>query len=324
MANINIAFAFDSRVLKIFYVALASLLKNRGACHYDVYIVTPASVTEDEKKGISEFARGMDKSSRVVFLDPPDLSEILSDELLRFGEGAWWRIGLYKILPESVKSVIYMDHDVIVRGALDELASLDFGGAYVAVKMGQTLERKGSVGFDKYIRELWKNGETFNSGVMVFNLDAWRERDLYKEFVPLKDLDLLSDQERLNIVCRGKTLALDPEKYNITVNKTSAQNVIWHYPGDVKPWDFANQSLDKTRGWWEYARLTPFYQDFKDDFERMNLYVMQKNSRVAAVVPPASVSYSVLGLPILRAKTFRDKTTFRVLGLPVFKIKRKR
>jgi len=42
--NINIAFAFDERVVKYAAVAIASLLKNRGDFHYDIYTVVPDTV----------------------------------------------------------------------------------------------------------------------------------------------------------------------------------------------------------------------------------------------------------------------------------------
>jgi len=185
-----------------------------------------------------------------------------------FGDAAYWRIKLCQILPPELKYCIYTDYDVLFLKPLDELANIDFGNKWVAV-VGNKCFKHNEKNWEKYFKEISEAGQEFNSGVMVFNLEQWRAQEVWKKFIPLKEMDFAcAEQPRLNIVCFGHNVMLDPIKYNAWGGEDIEQTcVILHFAGhDTKPWKGCPSECKKL--WWEYAKITPFYGILKDEYLR--------------------------------------------------------
>ncbi len=83
------------------------------------------------------------------------------------------------------------------------------------------------------------------------------------------------DQDILNYVHWEKIGYVDPYEYNLfariahnenmTYQTVKEQTYIIHYAGD-KPWNSTNVHYDIERLWWDYAKLTPFYAEFLEEF----------------------------------------------------------
>ncbi len=118
----------------------------------------------------------------------------------------------------------------------------------------------------------------FNSGVMLLDLALWRREGLTKQCVELVRRHgaalLCADQTVLNVVLRGRYLAL-PAQFNRLTYPSSraidadATGSVWHLVGQPKPWallgEFFNQQaplfkrhLDRTAlaGWRSYHHLS--------------------------------------------------------------------
>jgi len=257
---INVAFGFDGRFARQTAVAIASLLANsKNRCAYNIHCVVDDSVTREFKEACTAMVREMAPGSTLVFLEANrDFDHCPTGNLPIYPVAVYFRLMLPNLLPE-LGEIIYADADVIFCRDLIELADLDLGDHLLA----GVRERA-----DGYI----------NSGLTVMNLDRLRQEKIYEAWTKearLKDYRY-PDQDILNITCRGRILYL-PVKYNffhsmyhnfyrrggITPrdhHELKYAVVMVHYAScSPKPWLEKRFYLSKL--WWEYARLTPFYEE---------------------------------------------------------------
>ena len=160
-------------------------------------------------------------------------------------------------IPQFVEEnrAIYLDSDVIVRGSLDALFSEDLGDFPMAAVEDDL------------------TSDSFNAGVMLIDVDAWRAEGVTEKLFELTNQfheSSFGDQGILNILFQKRWKKL-PQKYNFMVGMdTVARNyqiVSWyqdslvaekeaeiiHYTGE-KPWYGIN--LNRFRNeWWFYYGL---------------------------------------------------------------------
>ena len=160
-------------------------------------------------------------------------------------------------IPQFVEEnrAIYLDSDVIVRGSLDALFSEDLGDFPMAAVEDDL------------------TSDSFNSGVMLIDVDVWRTEGVTEQLFELTNQfheSSFGDQGILNILFQKRWKKL-PQKYNFMVGMdTVARNyqiVSWyqdslvaekeaeiiHYTGE-KPWYGIN--LNRFRNeWWFYYGL---------------------------------------------------------------------
>lgn len=165
---------------------------------------------------------------------------------------------------KNISKVLYIDGDIIIKKNIATLFETDISNYLLAAthdfwKTIDEYNHKGKSSFAEFY---------FNSGVMLINLDAFREKDipnkLWDEKIKQSSLkkSSLMDQNVLNAVCKDNVLKL-PIKYNCNVAFSDFPNVdlinsvfstkynstadliedavILHYVGKHdKPWKYTN------------------------------------------------------------------------------------
>jgi lipopolysaccharide biosynthesis glycosyltransferase len=254
---VSLAFGFDSGFARPTGVAIASLLANsKDRCSYNIYCVVDDSVTPDLKAQLAEMVKTLDRESALIFLEANrDFDQAQRGS---WSLGVYYRLMLPALLPE-LDDVIYADGDVVFCRDLLELADLDLGENLVA----GVLDGPGG-----YI----------NSGFLVLNLARLRREKTYEVWVEesRRVCYQFPDQDLLNATCRGRILYL-PIKFNFSFRNVylfhcgdfipspdrhdlKYDTVVVHYAARPKPWRDETRVLSGL--WWEYARLTPFYEYF--------------------------------------------------------------
>lgn len=191
---------------------------------------------------------------RIVFHKVDD--EVLKSCPVRRGDyvsvTAYLRCFLPAILPTSVHKVLYLDSDLVVLGPLRALWDVDLNDKALAA-----VEDSSSGSPEPLVRlRLPDNYTYFNSGVMVMNLDYWREHNILKRLMQYLDEfhDRIkeNDQDLLN-VCLWKNRILLPLRWNMqsgflkhrpgcrryALMKSREEvrhTVIAHFVGKKKPW----------------------------------------------------------------------------------------
>jgi lipopolysaccharide biosynthesis glycosyltransferase len=94
-------------------------------------------------------------------------------------QASLFRLLLPSMLPDDVDRLVYLDADVLVRAPLDDLWGIDLDGAPVAAVRDAVVPWAGSPGALPW-RELGLEPRSpyFNAGVLLVDLDAWREEDV--------------------------------------------------------------------------------------------------------------------------------------------------
>jgi lipopolysaccharide biosynthesis glycosyltransferase len=193
----------------------------------------------------------------------PDISAVA--EIRTPGEwphAIFLRLLIGSLLPATVKRVIYLDTDVIVRADLTELWETPLHGCPVAAAKNHVPSTWGEHGLATFRDKagLDPSGPYFNSGVLLIDLDVWRrerveERSL--EFAHRYAAELpYPDQDALNAVLVDRWRVLPPEwnvlstvyvlsawpdselKQELLANEWTVLNgpKVVHYIGQPKPW----------------------------------------------------------------------------------------
>jgi lipopolysaccharide biosynthesis glycosyltransferase len=177
------------------------------------------------------------------------------------------------IFPQSTAKVLYLDADIVVLNDLSPLLETDLQEAVVgAVVDGLDAQIKaGKQGLESVPRVK----DYFNAGVMLLNLDKWREERISEKalaYLAQNPATPFSDQDALNVACDGHWKKLDArwnfvdyfERVEISRLHGDKRPSIVHFATWNKPWNARipnrNSSLhDDFRSRTRFAR-TPLEQ----------------------------------------------------------------
>lgn len=183
----------------------------------------------------------------------------------------YYRLLLPELLSDSIKRVLYLDCDVIVRKDISELFSevdmTDCGVAAVKDSLPQNTKHRFTMG-------LGLDDASFCAGVMLINLQYWRDhnsqRQLLEFSIKEREEIFFADQDALNYVFRKHWYQL-PYQYGhsplstAVLDKGQRWSDFWanaydpsiiHYAAHVKPWygvKFPEREL-----YWHYLDLSGF------------------------------------------------------------------
>ncbi len=160
---------------------------------------------------------------------------------------AYYRIVLPTILP-SLSKILYLDCDILVLKDISPLFDIDMAH-YAVAAIKDILKLK-----DEHRLQLNLSyaDRYFNSGVMMVNMNYWREHDVERhllEFSKKERKVFFHDQDALNHVFRKQWFQLSPQWNRLypaiypTMHFSSVRDVddfnnpkIVHFWGNIKPW----------------------------------------------------------------------------------------
>ena len=153
------------------------------------------------------------------------------------------RFVLDSFLPEDVRKVIYLDCDMMVMAPIEELWEADLGGK----PAGAVPDPWGKlIGSGRDLRTtsdlLDPSDPYFNAGLLVIDIDGWREIDVFSRLVALIEsgaIDRLSfSQNVINLILKNNWQPLDALWNIVDPNAAhvalSPKNL--HYTGNTRPW----------------------------------------------------------------------------------------
>lgn len=131
-------------------------------------------------------------------------------------QASYYRLMLSEILPQTIRKVLYLDGDIIVRHSLLPLWNTDLKD-YAVGTVPDVIEIEYSKEYSKRLNYPSQHGY-FNAGVLLVNLEYWREHKVVTDFFSFiqKYADILEcrDQDVLNALFHDKKVVL-PIKYNL-------------------------------------------------------------------------------------------------------------
>ena len=185
----------------------------------------------------------------------------------------YYRLFVEMVLPKNLDRVIYMDCDIIVRESLDDLYGLDISEKAVAAVYQNNEWALGNGSFERL--NIPQSYGYFNAGVLMINLNYWREHDVTDRlFAFIRDhYDSIRahDQDTLNAVLYEEVVGIS-NKWNylpIFLEEGShsfpdsvdyskpIDPIVIHYVYRPKPWEyFSNHPY--TEEYFKYLNMTPF------------------------------------------------------------------
>lgn len=285
--EMNIMLIIDDNYLFYSLPCIYSLIVNNKWAHIHFYIVTD-KLSQLNREYLSRFVRSF--SSIIDFYEAEvdafkGLKTSISYPVLLYS-----KLIPHLILPKSIKTVLYLDCDMIITNSLEELYNTNLLDKYIAASYDVGPFRRlmnGEIKSERIKREY------INSGTVLYNLELMRNDNITLNTF-LKWLDhnkqTLYEEQLISNVFLGKIYHLMPYDYNYNVgernryeefcnrNNVVAKKAIIHYmpfQNDSpikKPWNayqyfYYNKPNDIFpediyviyKIWWEYAKNMPAY-----------------------------------------------------------------
>lgn len=248
----------DSNYVKYCVVMFTSLFDNNKPGSIDAHIISEG-LSEEDKELIRTSLAHYD--NRIHFYDVGN--EILRDCPLKedsyISISTYYRVFLPAILPQYISKVIYLDCDLIVVSSIEELWNIDITDYGIAAveDMWSYPNFPPYEPLEAYRRlEIDPKYSYFNAGVMMINLDYWREHHIMEQCIQYiqtyPERLHLNDQDVLNAILYNQKLFI-PFKWNMQEGfyrrKRHIRQEVWkeldtllpypaiiHYVGKMKPW----------------------------------------------------------------------------------------
>lgn len=260
--EIPIFFSTDDRYIPYLDVAVSSLIENASKEYAYRIIVLNTGL---EKENIQKVKQNERDGVIIEFVDISDRVKTLQahfKDVYHFSVVTYYRLFIASLFPQYSK-IVYLDCDLVVLGDISRLYHTPMGENVLAAGPEQYVqntaefriyaEKALGVDPDRYV----------NAGVLLINLDAFREEKVEERFIELitkYDFDLLDpDQAYLNYLCQDKILML-PNGWNkepMPLPCEGEKNIV-HYALYKKPWQY--DDVMDGEFFWHYARKSPFYQ----------------------------------------------------------------
>lgn len=215
----NIVYSSNDNYARHLAASMLSVIdSNRDEKKIDFYILN-VGLSEDNINNLTSVAQNSNRN--IHFVDFSDIKKRLKSTDLSVGSFSiemYCRLFLADALPISENRVLWIDCDTIIKDNLHEIYFCDMGTCAIGAVIDQPNFGIKVLCEDAEIPE----GKYYNSGIILANLDLWRQENLSSKFTEYiaERISSLSfpDQSILNHVMYNKIYTL-PIKYN-TVTPT--------------------------------------------------------------------------------------------------------
>lgn len=229
-----VVLATDATLMPEAEALLSSINENyHGSENLDVFILIPPKMGNWELK--RKYASLNIELIEVFQVDDSEVEESVkvTYRYLRLPPASMYRYFMADLLPNYSKAV-YLDIDVIVARDISPLLEFKLNnpiGVFVEMQMD----------FPDNVQ--YKDFAYFNSGVMVVDLDYWRENKISKQLIELSKRMTVwtgaGDQDVLNLLFRNNFTSM-PINFNYLINMYRNLEVkdplVVHWAGITKPW----------------------------------------------------------------------------------------
>lgn len=271
--EIPVFFASDDNYIPCLAVAIHSLEKNASKKNNYKLIILHSGMSEKGKQEIKEFEQ---ENIKIDFKDISNIENDLKDDLalrLRdyYSSTIYYRIFIGSLFPEYHKAV-YIDSDVVLLDDIANLYNTDLEGNIIgAIPDGVVHDSKKLQDYVE-VNDGVENKKYFNSGVLVIDLDKFRETRVEERFVRILtkyNCDTIApDQDYLNILCKDKVkyLPLSWDKMPDYCEHLDEKDLhLIHYNMFRKPWHY--RDVEYSDIFWKYAKETKYYDELKKELE---------------------------------------------------------
>jgi lipopolysaccharide biosynthesis glycosyltransferase len=250
--EICIVVSSDNAYAKHLGVMLYSLLSTADSKAKFIIHVLNGGISKTNVDKISDLISGFGSTVHFIDMDKRVYSKYPVGS--HFRPSVYYRISIQYLISFSYSKVIYLDCDMIIQDDISKLWIID-----VSEHILSAVEDSGFKNNDRLFMP--NNTPYFNAGVMLINLDKWREADIsgkaHKFIHEYPERLLLADQDALNAVICGNWKPLHPrwnqqaKMFRLRHTETSFSEhelsealqlpAIIHFTESSKPWHIMNE-----------------------------------------------------------------------------------
>lgn len=303
----NILYASNDGFVRHLGTSMYSLFdKNRDIEEIVVYVLS-LGLSEENKEKLREIADRFGRSVEILELGDIRKRFDFVVDTGGYDISIMGRLFMGEMLPESVERVLYLDCDTVVVRSLKKMWKEDLGDAIIGAVMEPTIYEavKESIG-------LAKEDGYYNSGMLLVNLNRWREEHVQEKLLAfLKEKGgtlFASDQDLLNGALKGRIYTLMPEwnffpNYRYFSYKTLVQHApsytavskeafrlakkhpaIIHFMGDERPWIRGNLNHYRL-AYDRYLEKTPWAGTPKEQGKEVYMLLYHAMDYATAICP---------------------------------------
>lgn len=268
--EIPIFFSTDDNYIPFLTVALHSIIENASKEYNYRVIVLNSGITE---KNISEIRKLENSNFKIEFADVNKKINHIMSELTNglrdyYSNSIYYRIFIPSLFPK-LKKALYLDADIVVIDDISKLYFEDLDDNLLGAITDDVVN--GNESFKKYSDLVLgvKPEKYFNSGILVMNLDKFRDENIETKFVHLLstyNFDTIApDQDYLNYLCKGKVKYIHKgwDKMPMKDDNFSDEDLhLIHYNMFQKPWHYSDVLYEDY--FWQYAKKSQFYDDLEE------------------------------------------------------------
>ncbi|MBQ8591884.1 MAG: glycosyltransferase family 8 protein, partial [Lachnospiraceae bacterium] len=236
-------------------------------------------LSESDRKALASLAQEYNNELHFLTINRADFSDALPTTE-SWPLEAYFRLQLTDLLPRHIDRILYLDVDMIILSSLSQLYHEDFEEKLFCVCKDMGVNGKLNDIRNQLFEPLYNKGFIyFNSGIMLWNIASLRKQYNFRSYMELAaslNYQILApDQDLLNYMHWNQVKYVDEYKYNlfarlaynhgITQEDILTETHVIHYTG-FKPWSGEYVHYDTEQLWWDYAKLTPFYHEFLEEF----------------------------------------------------------
>lgn len=241
--QLNIAWGVDKNFMFGAAISMTSVLLHNKDLNIHFHLFTDY-LDADYQQRIVKLAEQFSTKISIYVIDADGLKILPSCHA--WSHAMYFRFIAFEYLGEHIDSLLYIDADVMCKGSLLELTKLNLSEHVAAVVTDVD---------DSPARDLEKNRDYFNSGVIYANLKKWKDQNFINAAfdILLDKQNKLSfpDQDVLNILFLNKVIFLprifnaiygikqelksrDLSRYKEYITNDT---ILIHYVGVTKPWN---------------------------------------------------------------------------------------
>ena len=211
----NVLYQSDNNYAIYMGVSICSLLENNKAANdIQVYIIDDGIAEENKSKienMVEKYKRQVLFVSGESVLGNSEISETFSYTGMRKNSHSYLKMFFERLMPDITGRMIYIDCDTAIEGDISELEYIDMYDKTIGMVLDSLIiDSKQSVGLNK-------EDNYYNSGVILIDIDKWRERECSRRIMEhIKNVRTYGtvDQDVLNIELKDEIVTL-PIKYNL-------------------------------------------------------------------------------------------------------------
>jgi lipopolysaccharide biosynthesis glycosyltransferase len=267
--NIALVAVTDNHYVVLLGVLIKSIEKNHETQSPLTYFVVDDGITASNKAKVE--ACLLHASSQINWISIDDAipdSQDLPFDRTSYPKNIYTRIFIPDFIPPAYSKVIYLDVDMLMLSDVEDLWSVDISHYLHAAVMDPRVKSfDNSWGGVLNYKELQFAPETmyFNSGLIVFNLDKFREgnygQKILQCIIDNEKYAQYPDQYGFNVVTADQWLPLD-SRWNSFADNYIEKPFLIHFIGRKPIYKTYSFSREYREIFFDYLKETP-WADFK-------------------------------------------------------------